>query len=54
MITVIKGSGESDTEGFGKFNVEAHCAYYILPDLKFTMINSGSEDLIIYLANCDI
>lgn len=61
MVIVIKGSGTLNFPGFSEeealniFKVEENCAYYIMPDVEFTVTSSSSTSpLTLFIANCDI
>ncbi|CDW80401.1 mannose-6-phosphate isomerase [Stylonychia lemnae] len=51
---VIKGFGSCSIDEYGKFQVEEFNAYYILPQIEFTITNETDDELLIFLANCDI
>lgn len=63
MAIVVQGCGtvrftqfkkESDPEDFDKFKLETYCAYYIRPEEEFVITNEKEEELIVFIANCDI
>lgn len=54
MVTVIRGNGEVETEDYGVFKVETYHVYYIMPDITINIKNANEENLVLYLANCDI
>ena len=52
---VLQGEGHLEfEEDFGSFPIEMYCAYYIMPEKTFRIVNEKSEPLVIYLANCDV
>jgi hypothetical protein len=63
MAIVVKGKGDvklsdfslpSDPEGFNKFKMERDCAYYLMPEQEIDITNPHEEELIVFIANCDI
>ena len=50
---VVNGNGNCEIQEYGSFKMNEFNAYYILPQVEFTITNNTESKLEIFLANCD-
>ena len=60
MAVVIQGSGYvhmpqfSEDQALNRFKISRDNAYYMMPDQEFSIVNDSDDNLIVFIANCDI
>ena len=54
FAVVISGSARFETIEYGEQDIEEHRSYYILPKQEARIIKTSEEELVVFLANCDL
>lgn len=44
----------SEDEALNRFKISRDNAYYMMPDQEFSIVNDSGDNLIVFIANCDI